>query len=258
MSPETNADIEALRNALRVLPPRQQRAILLREWQGLSYADISHELGVSPSAVETLLFRARKTLAAQLEGSRPALRALNVASTVSLLRSVLGSGAAKLVAAAAGAALVVGPGVDLLAKTSTPDASVPIVEVTLPSRTSSAVSSDARTVALQSRRAESRPRATGLSRTATARRADRLARPAAPEPTTPAAQPADTSPTTTQPVVTAPTVQLVPQPAVPPGPLAPAVADVSQTVDQVETTAAGAVQTVTDSLSSALPPLPGR
>jgi RNA polymerase sigma-70 factor (ECF subfamily) len=256
MSPETNADIEALRTALRVLPPRQQRAILLREWQGLSYADIADELGVSASAVETLLFRARKTLAAQLEGSRPALRAVNVASTVSLLRSVLGSGTAKIAAAVAGAALVIGPGVDLV-KPSTADATVPIVELALPSKHPAAVTSPAPTVALQSRQVEPRRAATDFSPAAMATRAGRLVRPTALEPTLPTAQPVVSAPTTASPAAPAPTAQPVPQPAVPPGPLAPVVADVSDTVGQVATTATAAVQAVTSPVSGALP-LPGR
>ena len=40
--------------------------MLLREWQGLSYAEIATELELSQSAVETLLFRARRGLAERL------------------------------------------------------------------------------------------------------------------------------------------------------------------------------------------------
>jgi len=40
----------------------QRRAILLREWQGLSYAEIADELQLSVGAVEALLFRARRGL----------------------------------------------------------------------------------------------------------------------------------------------------------------------------------------------------
>src|SRR5919199_3973459 len=46
-------DLEALQDVLARLPGQQRRAILLREWQGLSYAEIAHELGTSHSAVET-------------------------------------------------------------------------------------------------------------------------------------------------------------------------------------------------------------
>jgi DNA-directed RNA polymerase specialized sigma24 family protein len=49
------------------MPEQQRRAILLREWQGLSYREISDELELSQSAVETLIFRARRSLAQGLE-----------------------------------------------------------------------------------------------------------------------------------------------------------------------------------------------
>ena len=51
-----------LAGALRGLPPRQLQALLLREWQGLAYSEIADELGLSRSAVEMLLHRARRTL----------------------------------------------------------------------------------------------------------------------------------------------------------------------------------------------------
>jgi RNA polymerase sigma-70 factor (ECF subfamily) len=50
--------------AVRRLPARQGRAIVLREWQGLSYEEIAAELGLTLSAVETLLHRARRSLRA--------------------------------------------------------------------------------------------------------------------------------------------------------------------------------------------------
>jgi RNA polymerase sigma factor (sigma-70 family) len=49
--------------ALRRLPEQQRRALLLREWQGLTYHEIAEALGLSKPAVETLLFRARQSLA---------------------------------------------------------------------------------------------------------------------------------------------------------------------------------------------------
>ena len=60
--------LDALREALATLPERQRRAILLREWQGLSYAEIADELQLSVSAVETLLFRARRSLTSRGAG----------------------------------------------------------------------------------------------------------------------------------------------------------------------------------------------
>jgi RNA polymerase sigma-70 factor, ECF subfamily len=53
--------------AIRRLPPNQRAVILLREIQGLSYAEIATELDLSLAAVETLIFRARGNLAGELE-----------------------------------------------------------------------------------------------------------------------------------------------------------------------------------------------
>jgi len=62
--------------ALAALPDQQRRAILLREWQGLSYREVAEKMGLSQGAVETLIFRARRSLAAALdEPEEPTLRA---------------------------------------------------------------------------------------------------------------------------------------------------------------------------------------
>jgi RNA polymerase sigma-70 factor, ECF subfamily len=55
--------------AIRKLPTNQRAAILLREIQGRSYAEIAKELGLSLAAVETLIFRARRTLSEELEAA---------------------------------------------------------------------------------------------------------------------------------------------------------------------------------------------
>src|SRR5215208_1219472 len=59
-----SADIRA---ALLRLTDAQREAILLREIQGRSYAEIAFELGLSLAAVEALIFRARRALAEELE-----------------------------------------------------------------------------------------------------------------------------------------------------------------------------------------------
>jgi RNA polymerase sigma-70 factor (ECF subfamily) len=63
--------------ALRRLPPSQRAVLLLREIQGRSYAEIASELGLSLAAVETLIFRARRSLSQELELAErvPATRA---------------------------------------------------------------------------------------------------------------------------------------------------------------------------------------
>jgi RNA polymerase sigma factor (sigma-70 family) len=64
-APSRRADeLIGLQDVLETMPENQRRAILLREWQGLSYHEIADELNLSQSAVETLIFRARRSLAA--------------------------------------------------------------------------------------------------------------------------------------------------------------------------------------------------
>src|SRR4051812_29259513 len=59
---------EDLRRALSELPPNQRAALVMRELEGSSYTEIAGVLGISVSALETLLFRARRALREQLEG----------------------------------------------------------------------------------------------------------------------------------------------------------------------------------------------
>ena len=93
-----------LTRALSAVPERQRRALLLREFQGLSYEEIGVELGVSVAAVETLIFRARRSVAAELGrvGAKPS-RPGAVASMVELFGWFFRGGAApvKLAVAAA-------------------------------------------------------------------------------------------------------------------------------------------------------------
>src|SRR5205807_3782177 len=58
-----------IRRALGHLPFNQRSALVLRELEGRSYAEIAGILDLSVSAVETLIFRARRALREQLEGS---------------------------------------------------------------------------------------------------------------------------------------------------------------------------------------------
>jgi RNA polymerase sigma factor (sigma-70 family) len=54
--------------ALRHIPPAQRSALVMREFEGRSYAEIARIMGLSERALETLIFRARRSLAEQLEG----------------------------------------------------------------------------------------------------------------------------------------------------------------------------------------------
>jgi RNA polymerase sigma-70 factor (ECF subfamily) len=55
--------------ALQHLPPAQRSALVMREFEGRSYAEIAELLDVTQSALETLIFRARRALAEHLEGA---------------------------------------------------------------------------------------------------------------------------------------------------------------------------------------------
>jgi hypothetical protein len=58
-----------IRRALSQLAFNQRAALVMRELEGRSYAEIAEILELSTSAVETLIFRARRALREQLEGS---------------------------------------------------------------------------------------------------------------------------------------------------------------------------------------------
>ena len=60
---------EDIRRALGHLAFNQRAALVMRELEGRSYAEIGEILDLSPSAVETLIFRARRALREQLETS---------------------------------------------------------------------------------------------------------------------------------------------------------------------------------------------
>src|SRR5947199_10868893 len=60
---------EDIRRALGHLAFNQRAALVMRELEGRSYAEIGEILDLSPSAVETLIFRARRALREQLESS---------------------------------------------------------------------------------------------------------------------------------------------------------------------------------------------
>jgi RNA polymerase sigma factor (sigma-70 family) len=64
---EGSESVEAVRDALDQLAPKQRSALVLRELEGRSYAEIAQLLELSDSAVETLLFRARRALREQME-----------------------------------------------------------------------------------------------------------------------------------------------------------------------------------------------
>ena len=90
------AEIDALSAALAELPPQQRDAIILREFYGFSYAEVASALGISGAAVESLIFRSRKRLQAELRPLRAALGALVLPPTLreSLNQALPGFGGA--------------------------------------------------------------------------------------------------------------------------------------------------------------------
>ena len=97
-------ELVGLDEALADMPDLQRRAIILREWRGCSYREIAQQLGVTGSAVETLIFRARRSLAQRLEHQtlpskrRAGAFAIDFASLASALKSLLGLGSGAKVA----------------------------------------------------------------------------------------------------------------------------------------------------------------
>ncbi len=105
-------DVVGVLRALARLPFNQRAALAMRELEGRSYAEIADTIGVSVSAVETLIFRARKTL--RLKAS--SLRSLAaVPLPTSLTRLFEGGGVVAGGGAAAGTGLVMKAAVAIVA-----------------------------------------------------------------------------------------------------------------------------------------------
>jgi RNA polymerase sigma factor (sigma-70 family) len=81
-------NIEGILRALGRLPFNQRAALVMRELEGRSYAEIADTLGVSVAAVETLIFRARRSLKVRAT----ALRALSAVPLPGSLAGVLEGG----------------------------------------------------------------------------------------------------------------------------------------------------------------------
>ena len=105
-------DVEAVLRALGRLPFNQRAALVMRELEGRSYSEIAETLDVSVPAVETLIFRARRSL--KMRAS--ALRSLAAVPLPGSLSQLFGSGG--IVAgggAAAGSGFLIKAAVALLA-----------------------------------------------------------------------------------------------------------------------------------------------
>jgi RNA polymerase sigma-70 factor, ECF subfamily len=115
---EAGESLLGLEAALARIPEQQRRAILLREWRGLPYREIAEEMGLTLAAVETLIFRARRSLAEILGEERGPRRRLagffDLGGLATVAKSLLGGASTVKVAAgvvAVTASLAVGPAV---------------------------------------------------------------------------------------------------------------------------------------------------
>jgi RNA polymerase sigma-70 factor, ECF subfamily len=102
VAPEETPKLEELLEALGRLPFNQRAALVMRELEGRSYAEIAETLELSVAAVETLIFRARRTL----RRDRSLLGVLGTVQLPPSLGSLFGGGGS----AATGGALALGSG----------------------------------------------------------------------------------------------------------------------------------------------------
>ena len=69
VEPVEQGRAEELKVAMAALPATQRQALVLRELEGRTYVEIARSLDLSVSAVETLVFRARRALREQIENA---------------------------------------------------------------------------------------------------------------------------------------------------------------------------------------------
>ena len=105
---EERPNVEGVLRALGRLPFNQRAALVMRELEGRSYAEIAETLDVSVAAVETLIFRARRSL--KIRSS--ALRAITAVPVPGSLAGLFEGGAV------VGGGGALGGGTALLAKTA--------------------------------------------------------------------------------------------------------------------------------------------
>ena len=99
VSDDDKPDVREVLDALGRLPLNQRAALVMRELEGRTYAEIADTLGVSVPAVETLIFRARRSLRLRASAVR-VLTAVQLPASLSQLWEASGG------AVASGTALV--------------------------------------------------------------------------------------------------------------------------------------------------------
>ena len=103
-------NVEGVLRALGRLPFNQRAALIMRELEGRSYVEIADTLGVSVPAVETLIFRARRSLKVRTA----ALRSILAVPVPSSLTQLFAGGGA-VVGGGAGVGFVVKAAIALVA-----------------------------------------------------------------------------------------------------------------------------------------------
>ena len=98
--------VQEVLDALGRLPLNQRAALVMRELEGRTYAEIADTLGVSTSAVETLIFRARRSL--RVKASE--IRILGVVPAPGWLWNLLDQGGGVAGSAAVGGGAAMGGG----------------------------------------------------------------------------------------------------------------------------------------------------
>ena len=264
-APERGDDqLLGLSGALAAMPVNQRNALLLREWQGLSYAEIAERLTISQSAVETLLFRARRTLGSQLSRIPQKVAVMvNLPVLLRLVRRLVPSaGAVKTTAAivAVGAVSTVG-GRELEHSLSKPAVAPPRSSQHAPTRAHAApilhrhvsLVPASRGRAPQPQRTVAPPTAEAAAPTSAESGAP-LPAASAPEstphptaPTAPAAPAAFATTTTAAPISLPATTPALP--------IEPPVAAAGELVGSVTSTATTTAATVVQAVTSAVPPV---
>jgi RNA polymerase sigma-70 factor (ECF subfamily) len=70
LAPDQGDAIRAVTRAVDALPPRQRAALVLRQFQGLTYEEIAGTLGGNAAAARANVYQALKKLRATLGGTR--------------------------------------------------------------------------------------------------------------------------------------------------------------------------------------------
>jgi RNA polymerase sigma factor (sigma-70 family) len=103
---DTRTEFEALCAAVAELPTKQREAIVLREFYGLSYREVAAALGTTGTAVESAIFKSRRSLQERLRPMRDAAGSLVLPLSLQDSLSQLIPGFSQAAAGGGGAALV--------------------------------------------------------------------------------------------------------------------------------------------------------